>query len=221
MATKDELVLWVEGVEAYRKGDLEGALACFEPLVSFSKVAFNVGMIYSRLDDHRSADAMYSAALAADNYLAVAFLQKGYAYFMLEDYGRAERCYNMVLELLLENDFIDYTQLGLKYRLYRCEVHFNRAMCYQLVGDRSRGMQDIATAQKLARTPDHNAVIATAARSGLDELTLFTVPFEAIFEVPESKTKNIEKRSFLKDAKVVASTDMEIGTFAGFSGAAI
>ncbi|KAL2911725.1 hypothetical protein HK105_208782 [Polyrhizophydium stewartii] len=221
MSNKDELVLWVQGVEAYKRGDLEGALAAFEPILSLSKVAFNAGMIYTRFNDHASADTMYSAALAADPYLAVAFLQKAYAYFVLQDYSRAERCYNMIVELLLENDYIDYTQLGLKYRLYRCEVFFNRAMCAQLRGDDARALQDITAAQRCARTPDHNAVIGTAARAGVDDITLFTVPFEAVFEVPEAKQKNLDRRNYLKDARIVASNETETDAFAGFSGAAI
>ncbi|KAH6567173.1 hypothetical protein BASA50_009599 [Batrachochytrium salamandrivorans] len=220
MSTKEELQLWIEGAAAYRKGDLEGALTHFEPILSLSKVAFNAGMIYSHFNDHVSADNMYSAALASDPFLAVAFLQKAYAYFMLEDYSRAERCYNKLFELLLDNDYIDYAQLGLKYRLYRCEVHFNKAMCAYMVGDDARGVQGVAAAQKCARSQDHQAIIATAARSGVSDITLFTVPYEAIFEVSESKRKNLVRRSFLKDAKVVVSSGDD-SSYVGFTGAAI
>eukprot|EP00842_Homolaphlyctis_polyrhiza_P000857 jgi/Hompol1/1772/HPOL_001940-RA len=209
MSTKDELLQWVDGVAAYHSADYETALACFEPIASMSKVAFNIGMIYSTLGDHLSADTMYSAALAADPYLAVGFLQKAYAFFFLEDYSRA---------LLLENDVIDYTQLGLKYKVYRCEVYFNRAVCYQMLGDADRSMQDVVAAQRSTRTQDQVTIIGKAARSGLREVLLFTVPHDAIFEVPEAKQKNIDRRQFVKDAKVVVSTEAE-QSFSGFSGA--
>ncbi|KAJ8324132.1 hypothetical protein BDV3_001994 [Batrachochytrium dendrobatidis] len=220
MSTKEELQLWIDGAKAYKQGDLETALLHFEPITSLSKVAFNVGMIYTRFNDHASADMLYSSALASDPFLAVAFLQKAYAYFMLEDYSRAERCYNKLFELLRENDYIDYAQLGLKYRLYRCEVHFNKAMCAFMSADNARGVQGIAAAQKCARSADHQAIIASAARGGINDITLFTVPYEAIFEVPECKVKNLDQRSFMKDAKVVITTD-ENESFAGFTGAAI
>ncbi|KAI8820006.1 uncharacterized protein EV422DRAFT_487724, partial [Fimicolochytrium jonesii] len=226
MATKDEILSWADGVNAYKNSDWDGALDSFQRTGDFSRVHFNMGIIYTRLDDYESASMCYTNAIGADPYLAVAFFQRAYCAYMTEDYQRADGDYAMALELLRENDFIDYSQLGLKYRLYRCEAHYNRAMCAHSIGDDAICTQDVLAAQRVARTTEQKAVIDRAARVGVETVTLFTVPVDAVFEVPESKLKNINERSYLKDAKVVIDSSPGAGgdgqaNWAGFDGALI
>ncbi|KAI8999205.1 hypothetical protein BC832DRAFT_542028 [Gaertneriomyces semiglobifer] len=229
MTSKEELLSWANGIEAYRQGDFDTALDCFQSIPSFSRIHFNTGLIYTRLTDYPSALSYYSQALDSDPYLAVAYFQRSYCFFMLEDYNSAERDYAACLDLLRENDYIDYSQLGLKYRLYRCEIHFNRAMCWHSLavsggGDYGELQQyvssDIAMAQRCCRTNEQKDIVGRAARVGVETVTLFTVPSDAVFEVSEQKLKNLKGKQFLPDAKVVVDK-MGEGGWSGFDGAAI
>jgi hypothetical protein len=58
---------------------------------------------------------------------------------------------------------INYDQLGLKFKLYSCEVLFNRGLSYIYLGDMEQGMQDLDYAVKEKQTEEHN-VIAEAIR---------------------------------------------------------
>jgi len=58
---------------------------------------------------------------------------------------------------------INYDQLGLKFKLYSCEVLFNRGLSYIYLGDMEQGMQDLDYAVKEKQTDEHN-VISEAIR---------------------------------------------------------
>jgi hypothetical protein len=73
--------------------------------------------------------------------------------------------FNDTLLYLRGNTFIDYEQLGLKFRLYSCEVLFNRGLCYIYLQQDAAGMQDLDYAVKEKMTPDHE-VINEAIQAG-------------------------------------------------------
>ncbi|KAJ3021678.1 hypothetical protein HKX48_008057 [Thoreauomyces humboldtii] len=218
MASKEEILAWADGVDAYRNQDWNQAIEIFQQVGDYSRIHFNSAMIYSQIDDFNAAITCYTNALGADPFLAVAYFQRAYCAFMQEEYQEAETDYASALMLLRENDFIDYTQLGLKYRLYRCEIHFNRAMCAHSIGDRAACTQDLTSAQRVTRTDEQRAIVDRAARAGVDVITLFTVPLDGVFEAGESKVRNAAGRTYLKDAKVVSGSE---GGWAGFEGARI
>ena len=53
---------------------------------------------------------------------------------------------------------IDYAQLGLLFKLYSCEVLFNRGLCYIYLQQRDAGMQDLSYAVKEKVVEDHNVI---------------------------------------------------------------
>ena len=53
---------------------------------------------------------------------------------------------------------INYDQLGLKFKLYSCEVLFNRGLSYIYLGDMEQGMQDLEYAVKEKQTDEHNVI---------------------------------------------------------------
>lgn len=53
---------------------------------------------------------------------------------------------------------IDYAQLGLLFKLYSCEVLFNRGLCYIYLQQKEAGMQDLAYAVKEKVVEDHNVI---------------------------------------------------------------
>lgn len=66
-------------------------------------------------------------------------------------------------QYLRGNLYINYEQLGLKFKLYSCEVLFNRGLSYIYMGDLDQGMQDLNFAMKETQTEEHN-VISEAIR---------------------------------------------------------
>ncbi|KAJ3271508.1 hypothetical protein HDV01_006559 [Terramyces sp. JEL0728] len=216
MTSKEDLLLWIKGNDLYRSGDLKGALEALRYVGAYSKILFNIGMIYSRTDDFESAEIMYGQALDQDKFLAVAAFQKGFACSMQGKFYEADECYRAVLELLHENEYIDYQQLGMEYKVYRCETLYNLGICcYQLEKDRESA-SFIDEARRLAKTSDQKTIIANS-----DSQTLFSVPFASIFEVPNNKKKNLDKKEFISGGKLVLDTKQEEVGFIGFTGAAM
>jgi tetratricopeptide (TPR) repeat protein len=90
--------------------------------------------------------------------LAVAYFQEGVSNFLLGDFEEALANFNDTLLYLRGNTSIDYDQLGLKFRLFSCEVLFNRGLCYIYLQQLGPGMQDLQYAAKEKVTPDHEVI---------------------------------------------------------------
>ena len=63
----------------------------------------------------------YQRATQLDQYLAVAYFQEGVSNFLVGDFEEALANFNDTLLYLRGNTYIDYEQLGLKFKLYSCE----------------------------------------------------------------------------------------------------
>lgn len=100
----------------------------------------------------------YQRAIHLDQYLAVAYFQQGVSNFLVGDFEEALANFNDTLLYLRGNTYIDYEQLGLKFRLYSCEVLFNRGLCYVYLQQDGAGMQDFSYAIKEKMTPDHDVI---------------------------------------------------------------
>lgn len=53
---------------------------------------------------------------------------------------------------------IDYSQLGLSFKLYSCEALFNRGLCYIYMGEKGPGMNDLSYAEKEKVIMDHDVI---------------------------------------------------------------
>lgn len=100
----------------------------------------------------------YQRAIRLDQYLAVAYFQQGVSNFLLGDFEEALANFNDTLLYLRGNTMIDYAQLGLLFKLYSCEVLFNRGLCYIYLQQREAGMQDLSYAVKEKVVEDHNVI---------------------------------------------------------------
>lgn len=93
-----------------------------------------------------------------DQYLAVAYFQQGVSNFLVGDFEEALANFNDTLLYLRGNTYIDYEQLGLKFKLFSCEVLFNRGLCYIYLQQKEAGMGDLSYAVKEKVTPDHDVI---------------------------------------------------------------
>ncbi|KAF9286978.1 hypothetical protein BGZ68_002358, partial [Mortierella alpina] len=211
-----ELDQWNEGVIAFDQGLYEDALEIFEPIADSAKIHFNIGVVLTTLGDFEGASAAYEEATKLDQYLAIAYFQNGVANVALENYAKALSCFHDAYLYLRGNMVIDYTQLGLDFKLYSCQVLFNRALCYIELGEMDLGMTDLWRATREKQTKAHDMLDQALRDKGQDS-TVFTVPQGVLYRPAESKVKNSKKKDYLGNSKVIAAVD-STDQFAGFKG---
>ncbi|CAG8629391.1 235_t:CDS:10, partial [Paraglomus brasilianum] len=175
MALRYELEQWDRGVKAFENKDYDAALKCFEDIADCARFYFNIGIIYATMGEHEAACESYKEAVKLDQYFAVAQFQLGVSYFLTGNFETALISFNDAFLNLRGNSLIDYEQLGLKFRLYSCEVLFNRGLCYFNLGKIEEGMADFNYATKERQTEEHN-VIGEAAKVNGQGFTVFSLP---------------------------------------------
>ncbi|KAJ5247700.1 hypothetical protein N7468_002683 [Penicillium chermesinum] len=191
MSLKQEIETWVAALEAYDKNNFEEALRQFDQIADTSKILFNCGVIYATLGEHGRAVECYQQAVGLDRYLAIAYFQQGVSNFLLGDFEEALANFNDTLLYLRGNTSIDYEQLGLNFRLFSCEVLFNRG-------------SGICCQGKV--TEDHN-VIDDAIREHADGYTVFSIPVGALYRPNPAKVKNLKTKDYLGKARLIAAAN--------------
>ncbi|GAA5859665.1 hypothetical protein JCM8547_006183 [Rhodosporidiobolus lusitaniae] len=216
MSLKQELQIWADALKAFDKQDFDLALSLFEQIADTSRVFFNIGLIHATLGGHEQAVAYFSQATVLDPFLAVAFFQSGVSQFLLGRFAEARSEFDEALLYLRDNIQIDYDQLGLRFKLYSCEVLFNRGLSSIYQGRFDEGMQDLFRAQREKQADEHGVIDEAVADRG-QGYTVFSVPVGVLFRPSDTKLKNLETKDYLGRAKVVAASDAN-DLFIGFSG---
>ena len=222
---------------SYDNNEFDVALKVFDQISDTSKILFNCGVIHATLGEHEKAVSRgqwlqaqehvlislqvdcYQRAVRLDQYLAVAYFQQGVSNFLMGDFEEALANFNDTLLYLRGNNNIDYEQLGLKFKLYSCEVLFNRGLCYIYLQQRDAGLQDLSFAAKEKVVPDHD-VIDEAIREEAEGYTVFSIPVGIVYRPNEAKVKNLKTKDYLGKARFVAASD-RANAFTGFAGAEI
>ncbi|KAG0141226.1 hypothetical protein CROQUDRAFT_99050 [Cronartium quercuum f. sp. fusiforme G11] len=218
MSLKAEIETWSAALDFYDAQNFDQALSKFEDIADSSKILFNIGLIYATLGEHEVAIENFHAATNLDQYLAVAYFQCGVSNFLLGFYEEAIKDFEDALLYLRGNLTIDYDQLGLKFRLYSCEVLFNKGLAMIYLGNEVEGMADMQEAKREKQTAEH-AVIDEAISDRGDGYTVFSIPVGVLYRPSANKVKNLASKNYLGQAKLVAATDAT-ETFVGFTGAA-
>ncbi|KAJ5963686.1 Tetratricopeptide-like helical [Penicillium vulpinum] len=203
---KKEIETWVQALDAYDNQEFEESLRCFDQIADTSKILFNCGVIYATLGEHQKAVECYQRAVGLDRYLAIAYFQQGVSNFLLGDFEEALANFNDTLLYLRGNTSIDYEQLGLLFRLFSCEVLFNRGLCYIYLRQMNPGIQDLEYAAKEKVTSDHD-VIDDAIRENADGYTVFSIPVGVLYRPNAAKVKNLKTKDYLGKARLVAASD--------------
>lgn len=219
MSLKQEIETWVAALGNYDNNEFEEALKEFEKVADTSKILFNMGVIHATLGEHEKAVECYQRAIRLDQYLAVAYFQQGVSNFLLGDFEEALANFNDTLLYLRGNTMIDYAQLGLLFKLYSCEVLFNRGLCYIYLQQKEAGMQDLSYAVKEKVVEDHN-VIDEAIREEAEGYTVFSIPVGVVYRPNEAKVRNLKTKDYLGKARLVAASD-RANAFTGFAGSEI
>ncbi|KAI9669694.1 MAG: hypothetical protein M1831_007390 [Alyxoria varia] len=201
---KTELETWVAALAHYDRNEFEESIRAFQPIADTSKILFNCGVIRATLGEHEPAIQYYQKAIALDGYLAIAFFQAGVSHFLIGDFQEALASFNDTLYFLRGNNNIDYEQLGLKFKLYSCEVLFNRGLCSIYLQNRDSGMQDLIHASKEKKVDEHN-VIDDAIKDQAEGYTVFSIPVGVIYRPAEAKIRNVGKVDYLGKPQLVRS----------------
>ena len=78
------------------------------------------------------------------------------------------------LTALVEDDYRNYEQLGLNFKLYAAEVLFNKGICLVYLDRVQEGLDTMAEARTLKAKEDHD-IIDEAIRDQGDGYTVFSV----------------------------------------------
>ncbi|KAL9004964.1 MAG: hypothetical protein Q9188_002245 [Gyalolechia gomerana] len=219
MSLKQEIETWVSALGHYDNNEFEEALKTFDGISDTSKILFNCGVIHATLGEHDKAIECYQRAIRLDNYLAVAYFQQGVSNFLVGDFEEALVNFNDTLLYLRGNTYINYEQLGLKFKLYSCEVLFNRGLCYIYLQQLQAGMGDLQYAAKEKVTLDHD-VIDEAIREEAEGYTVFSIPVGVVYRPNSAKVKNLKTKDYLGKARLIAAADQG-NTFTGFAGSEV
>ncbi|EEY20533.1 neutrophil cytosol factor 2 [Verticillium alfalfae VaMs.102] len=216
MSLKQEIETWVTALARYDNNEFDDSLGEFDKIADTSKILFNMGVIHATLGEHEKAVECYQRAIRLDQYLAVAYFQQGVSNFLLGDFEEALANFNDTLLYLRGNTMIDYAQLGLLFKLYSCEVLFNRGLCYIYLQQKDAGMQDLSYAVKEKVVEDHN-VIDEAIKEEAEGYTVFSIPVGVVYRPNEAKVRNLKRKDYLGKARLVAASD-RANAFTGFAG---
>ncbi|KAI0759964.1 hypothetical protein BD413DRAFT_487097 [Trametes elegans] len=204
MSLKAELETWAAALQAYDSEDFEKSLELFSQIADSSKILTNIGLIYATLGEHEAAVEQFSAATELDQYLAVAYFQCGVSNFLLARYDAAYNDFSNALLYLRGNPFINYEQLGLKFKLFSAEVLFNRGLTQIYMGNQQEGLADMEDARREKATEEHG-VIDDAIQDRGEGYTVFSIPVGVLYRPAQKKLDNSKARDFLGKARLVAA----------------
>ncbi|KAH9889550.1 hypothetical protein C8Q73DRAFT_708050 [Cubamyces lactineus] len=218
MSLKAELETWAAALQAYDAEDFEKSLELFSQIADSSKILTNIGLIYATLGEHEAAVEQFTAATELDQYLAVAYFQCGVSNFLLTRYDAAYNDFSSALLYLRGNQFINYEQLGLKFKLYSAEVLFNRGLTQIYMGNMQEGLADMEDARREKATEEHS-VIDDAIQDRGEGYTVFSIPVGVLYRPAQKKLEGSKTRDYLGKAKLIAAESTN-DLYTEFSGVA-
>ncbi|CAD7667734.1 unnamed protein product [Nyctereutes procyonoides] len=198
---------WHRGVQAVARGDWGCALRLFsgnpDPP---AKMCFNLGCVHLLAGDPEAALRAFDQAVTKDTCMAVAFFQRGVANFQLERFQEALSDFRLALAQLRGNAAIDYTQLGLRFKLKAWEVLFNvgAAQCaLGLWAEAAGSLEEALCKGPEGAGEDLRAALAQVQKQAT--LQLRQVPRGEVFRPHRRHVEHLEPVDFLGKAKVVSS----------------
>ncbi|XP_008968388.3 NADPH oxidase activator 1 isoform X4 [Pan paniscus] len=208
MASLGDLVrAWHLGAQAVDRGDWARALHLFSGVPAPpARLCFNAGCVHLLAGDAEAALRAFDQAVTKDTCMAVGFFQRGVANFQLARFQEALSDFWLALEQLRGHAAIDYTQLGLRFKLQAWEVLHNVASAQCQLGLWTEAASSLREA--MSKWPEGSL---NGLDSALDQvqrrgsLPPRQVPRGEVFRPHRWHLKHLEPVDFLGKAKVVAS----------------
>ncbi|NWY70197.1 NCF2 factor, partial [Erithacus rubecula] len=227
MSLVETIRLWQEGVCAADRKDWGAALAAFMAVQNPpAKICFNIGCIQLVLGKLAEAEEAFTRSIGCDKHLAVAYFQRGTVFYRRQNHGKAIEDFKEALAQLRGNQLIDYKILGLRYRLFACEILCNIALVYATTENWEKAEEHLTLAISMKSEPQHNKIdrameailplcyVSVLQKQKLCELV--AIPAGKLFRPNEKQVAQLEKKDYLGKAMVVASV-VDKDDFSGFA----
>ncbi|KAJ8403234.1 hypothetical protein AAFF_G00354510 [Aldrovandia affinis] len=209
---------WDEGV-AYADGrDWVAALRTLLDIQDTnSKILFNIGCLHLINQELDAAEKAFDNSIRKDEHLAVSFFQRGITFYKKLKFEESLGDFQNAFTELRGNQLIDYKPLGLRYKLYACEVLHNVALAQAQLGQWEKAQGSLLTALNL-KTESKHGHIDQALESVLKQKLFEPVEIQAgaLFRPNKHYVAELEKKDYLGKAKVVASI-IPKDAFSGFA----
>ncbi|KFP82788.1 Neutrophil cytosol factor 2, partial [Apaloderma vittatum] len=218
MSLVETIRLWQEGVCAADRKEWRAALDAFTAVQNPpAKICFNIGCIHLVLGKLAEAEEAFTRSIGCDKHLAVAFFQRGTVFYRRQNHEKAVEDFKEALAQLRGNQLIDYKILGLRYRLFACEILYNIALVYATMEDWKKAEEHLTLAMSMKSEPQHNKIdraMEAILKQKLCELV--AIPVGKLFRPNEKQVAQLEKKDYLGKATVVASV-VDKDDFSGFA----
>ncbi|XP_050163350.1 neutrophil cytosol factor 2 isoform X1 [Myiozetetes cayanensis] len=218
MSLVETIRLWQEGVCAADRKDWSAALDAFTAVQNPpAKICFNIGCIHLVLGKLAEAEEAFTRSIGCDKHLAVAYFQRGTVFYRRQNNGKAIEDFKEALAQLRGNQLIDYKILGLRYRLFACEILYNIALVFATTGNWEKAEEHLTLAMSMKSEPQHNKIdraMEAILKQKLCELV--AIPVGKLFRPNEKQVAQLEKKDYLGKAMVVASV-VDKDNFSGFA----
>ncbi|KAL6490369.1 hypothetical protein MHYP_G00007140 [Metynnis hypsauchen] len=218
MSFVNTLRQWDKAVAYVEKGDISSALRTFLAIEEkISKITYNIGCLHLHNDDFDAAEKAFDSSIGKDEHLAVAFFQRGITFYKKEKFEESLLDFQQTFKELRGNQLIDYKPLGLRYKLYACEVLHNIGLLYAKLGKWEKAQENLLTALNL-RTEAKFSHIDQALESILKQklFSLVEIKPGLLFKPNKNYVAELEKKDYLGKAKVLSSI-VPADNFSGFA----
>ncbi|KFV48964.1 Neutrophil cytosol factor 2, partial [Gavia stellata] len=218
MSLVETIRLWQEGVCAADGKQWRAALDAFTAVQNPpAKICFNIGCIHLVLGQLAEAEEAFTRSIGCDKHLAVAYFQQKTVFYQRQNHEKAIEDFKEALAQLRGNELIDYKILGLRYRLFACEILYNIALVYATMENWKKAEEHLTLAMSMKSEPQHNKIdraMEAILKQKLCELV--AIPTGKLFRPNEKQVAQLEKKDYLGKAMVVASV-VDKDDFSGFA----
>ncbi|XP_020837448.1 NADPH oxidase activator 1 [Phascolarctos cinereus] len=200
---------WHEAVQALDREEWDLALELFSRIKEpSSKICFNMSCVLLLTGNPEAALQALDQTVTKDSCLAVGFFLRGMVHFQLERFPEALSDYVQALVNLRNNTFIDYKQLGLRYKLQAWEVLYNMAAVQCQLGLWEEATKCLEKA--ISKRPEGSSATLEAALDRIQKRTfldLLQFPKREIFRPRKKDVEQLNSMDFLGKPKVISSVN--------------
>ncbi|XP_064396169.1 neutrophil cytosol factor 2-like isoform X2 [Halichondria panicea] len=223
MSLKDTIEQWSAGIAYAEAGQYDEAVDKWTEMAEpGAKIHFNVASMFLKLGDLENAERNLELSVKKDPHLALSYFQKGCIHLQKSRHSEAMLDFESTMKNLRGNLLIDYKQLGLQYKLYSCEVQYNRAYTLSKMGRAAEAKKELEEAKESAAnfSESRHKIILSALENIRTRTPLlpYKLPEKTLlFHPPKNKTEGMKPVNFLGKAKVVSSV-VDQDSYVGFVG---
>ncbi|XP_014803443.1 PREDICTED: neutrophil cytosol factor 2 [Calidris pugnax] len=218
MSLVETIRLWQEGVCAADRKEWRAALEAFTAVQNPpAKICFNIGCLHLVLGELAEAEEAFTRSISCDKHLAVAYFQRGTVFYRRQNHEKAIKDFKEALAQLRGNQLIDYKILGLRHKLFACEILYNIGLVYATIEDWKKAEEHLTLAMRVKSEPQHNKIDRAMEAILKQKLCdLVAIPTGKLFRPNEKQVAQLEKKDYLGKATVVASV-VDKDDFSGFA----